>query len=69
MAHLDIPVSGMHCNACEMRVKIALEDLEGVSSAQASFEDELVRVEYDEASVNEEQMKNAIIEEGFAVKE
>lgn len=46
-----LSVAGMRCSNCEVLVKEALEELAGVSSAQASQREGSVTVEYDEQQV------------------
>ncbi len=65
MAQTQINIDGMHCHACEMRIQVALEDLEGVSKAEANHESGLAEVEYDESKVSLDDMIKAIEDEGF----
>lgn len=65
MAQTQISIESMHCHACEMRIKMALEDLDGVTEATADHEKGLADVEYDENKVSLDDMKKAILDEGF----
>ena len=64
-----IRVEGMTCNHCKMAVEGALKKLNGVSNAIVSLENKNVTVNFDDASVNFEQMKEAIEDQGYDVVE
>ena len=55
----------MHCTGCAMSIEGALEDLQGVKSASASYARQVVDVEYDEAKVLEEAIVRAVQEAGY----
>lgn len=58
-------VQGMHCASCAMLIDGALEDLQGVKSASASYARQVVDVEYDEAKVSEEAILRAVKDAGY----
>lgn len=60
-------VKGMHCNSCEMLIKDALEETDGVNSASASFSKGFVNVEFDQSKIDEKSIKKIIADEGFGV--
>ncbi len=53
-------VEGMKCVHCEAHVEEALKALDGVKEAKANHNENNVTVEYDEAAVKPEQMKEAV---------
>lgn len=53
-------VSGMKCVNCKTNVERALKALPGVAEAIVSLDDANVTVDYDEALVTPQQMKDAI---------
>lgn len=53
-------VSGMKCVNCKANVERALKALPGVAEAVVSLEDANVTVDYDEALVTPQQMKDAV---------
>lgn len=53
-------VNGMKCPHCKAKVENALCELPGVSEAEASLDNHNVKVNYDDTSVSEEQMKEAV---------
>ncbi|HWR24992.1 MAG TPA: copper ion binding protein [Methanosarcina sp.] len=60
-----INVEGMSCGHCQMRVKKAVEAVEGVKKADVSLQDKQVVFEYDEGKANLEKVKAAIKEAGY----
>jgi len=65
MANIKIKTKGMSCPSCEMLVKDALEDTEGVNKAEASFKDGVVSVDFDDKKVDEGKIKGIIKSEGY----
>ena len=53
-------VSGMKCVNCKANVERAIKALPGVADAVVSLEDANVAVDYDEALVNPQDMKDAV---------
>ncbi|WP_044896514.1 copper chaperone CopZ [Bacillus alveayuensis] len=64
---ITINVEGMTCNHCKMAVTNALKELNGVKNVDVHLENGTVDVEYDEAKVTVEKMKEAIEEQGYDV--
>lgn len=60
-----IPVEGMHCASCAGNVQRCLLNLPGVNKADVNLATNTVRLEYDDASVSEETMKEAVHNRGF----
>ena len=65
MKTITLSVTGMTCGGCESSVKRALEQHEGVESAQASHADARVTVTFDEKSLSPESLCTIIGEAGF----
>lgn len=61
----QIKVSGMTCDACAVSVQENLKKTKGVKQAQVSSEKGLATVTYDDAQVNEQQLREAINKTGF----
>ncbi len=60
---VKLDVTGMHCEKCVARVKEALENVEGVTSAEVSLEENAATVEgHGFAS---DSLVDAIVEVGF----
>lgn len=61
----QIKVSGMTCEACAVSVQKGLEKTKGVKHAEVSSDKGLATVTYDDAQVNEQQLRDAINKTGF----
>ncbi|CAI8840516.1 copper chaperone [Bacillus pseudomycoides] len=64
---VTLNVQGMTCNHCKMAVTNALQELNGVNGVAVELQAGTVAVEYDEAKVNIEQLKDAIEEQGYDI--
>jgi len=62
-----INITGMHCNSCEMLIKEALEDTDGVQEASVSETEGKAIISHDN-SITRQQLKKVITEEGFGVE-
>ena len=67
MEKIELKVEGMHCTGCGTRLQKVLNNLEGVSKAEVSFETGVAKIEYD-GKLDLDDIKNAIIDAGFEVK-
>ena len=67
MANKTINVEGMTCGHCKSSVEGALNKLAGVSSAEVDLEENQVAVQYDEGKVSENDLNNAIEDQGYDV--
>ncbi len=63
-----LTVTGMHCKSCEVLIKDALEEVEGVKSAVVSQAKNSVEVDFDETKVTEQKIKAIIKQEGYEAK-
>ena len=63
-----IPVYGMMCGHCVKAVTMALEDIEGVRETHVSLEDSCARVTFDDGVADLENLKAAIVEEGYTLE-
>lgn len=69
MAKTVIDVAGMTCGHCKSSVEGALNNLDGVSTANVNLEDKNVTVEYNDTIVDRGKMTEAIEDQGYDVKE
>jgi P-type Cu+ transporter len=60
-------IGGMHCAACANRNERALNNLPGVRQAAVNFALRNARVEFDEGTVSERSLHDAVIGNGFQV--
>lgn len=65
MTQKTIKVEGMSCEHCVMKVKKAIEIVEGVRKADIDFPNKSAVVEYEEGKANLEKVKAAIREAGY----
>ncbi|ENQ3107441.1 copper chaperone CopZ [Bacillus cereus] len=65
---ITLNVQGMTCNHCKMAVTNALTELEGVQNVEVQLQEGTVNVEYDEAKVDVEKMKETIEDQGYDVQ-
>ncbi len=64
----ELQVSGMNCSSCELLVKEALEDLEGIIEVDASHLKGIVVVDYDAKMLSIPTITAAIEAQGFRVQ-
>lgn len=69
MATTTISVPDIHCDNCKASIEGAVGQLAGVEEAQVSVPDREVSVEYDEGTVSLDQIKAAIVEQGYDLAE
>jgi copper chaperone len=65
MTQETIKVEGMSCMHCQMRVKKAVETVEGVQRVDVNLQTKQVTVDYEEGKANTEKVKTAIREAGY----
>lgn len=65
MKTIKLKVSGMHCKSCEMLIKDALEEEDGIKSASADMKKEAVNVLFNEEETSAEKIKKIIAELGY----
>jgi len=65
----ELQVSGMRCGGCELLVKEALEEVEGVREAEVSHLKGTVVVDYEADMVSIASLAAVIEEQGFKVNE
>lgn len=65
MTQETIKVEGMSCMHCQLKVKKAVEAVEGVQRADVNLQTKQVVIDYEEGKVNLEKVKAAIKESGY----
>lgn len=65
MSSTTLTIPGIHCDHCKSSIEGALNQLDGVHSAEVSVDERTVAVEYDESAVDVAAIKDAIIEQGY----
>ncbi|NLG58119.1 MAG: heavy-metal-associated domain-containing protein [Clostridiales bacterium] len=69
MEKLLLPVEGMACGHCEIAVQDAVRKLPGIKKVKASKRKKEAAVEYDPGLTTPEQIKKAINDTGYQVRE
>ncbi len=67
MKTITMRVEGLRCPSCEALVREAIEELDGVRSAEVSHADGSAVIVYDEQAVSPEAFRVAVEKEGFRV--
>jgi copper chaperone len=62
-----LQVPEVHCDHCKTSLEGAVGDLAGVSRVEVSVPDATIDVSFDEGSVDLDDIKKAIEEQGYAV--
>ena len=65
----ELQVSGMSCGGCQLLVKEALEEQEGVAQVEASYLNGVVAVDYDPDMISMATISAVIEQQGFRVQE
>ncbi len=66
---VKLKVTGMKCGGCENTIKDALTSKEGIVSVEASHSENWVAVEFDEATLAEDDVIELIENAGFTVED
>ena len=62
---VELQINGMTCGSCAVTAQKSLENVEGVISAQVSFDESKAVVTYDPGKVRVEDLKNATARVGY----
>ncbi|NIU01372.1 MAG: heavy metal transporter, partial [Nitrosopumilaceae archaeon] len=57
MVEKTVHVGGMHCDMCEASIEKGINELEGIESVQASWNDSVAVVKYDESLASVEDIE------------
>ena len=64
----ELKVEGMTCNHCKAAVEGALSEAAGVTTATADIDAGLVNIDYNEAEISLDKIKETIEDQGYDVK-
>ena len=67
MAKTILNVPDISCEHCERTITDALTPVEGIRTVQVDIPEKQVRVDYDEAQVSVQRMKDVLQEEDYPV--
>lgn len=68
MKKVSLNVSGMHCASCAIIIDKSLSKLDGVRQASVNFSTSKASVEFDEKSLNEQELVNAVKSAGYSAE-
>lgn len=60
-------LGGMHCTSCAMNIDGALEDTDGVISANTNYAKAQVVIEYNQSKITKEKLVSIIEDQGYTV--
>lgn len=63
-----IHIGGMHCDMCEASIEKGINELDGIEHVEASWNDSITVVKYDESVTSMEDIEKAIEKRGYSVK-
>ena len=61
-------ISGMHCDMCEASIEKGINELQGIEHVQASWNDLIAIVKFDESVTKMDDIQKAIEKRGYSVK-
>lgn len=65
MEKVDFKISGMHCGSCAVGIQMLVSQMDGVKSAEVSYDDKKGTFEFDPAKVSKDSIVKAIAELGY----
>ena len=65
MEKLELHIEGMHCGSCAVGIQMLTSQMDGVKSAEVSYEGKHGVFEIDPAQVSKEALVKAIAELGY----
>lgn len=65
MEKLELHIDGMHCGSCAVGIQMLTTQMDGVKSAEVSYEGKKGVFEFDPAKTNKEAIVKAIAELGY----
>lgn len=65
MEKIDFHIEGMHCGSCAVGIQMLISQMDGVKSAEVSYEGKKGTFEFDSSKVTKDQIVKAIAELGY----
>ena len=65
MEKLELHIEGMHCGSCAVGIQMLVSQMDGVNSAQVSYESKKGIFEFDPVKTNREAIIKTISELGY----
>ncbi len=67
MTQVSLQVPEVHCDHCKTSIEGAVSQLPGIETVDVAISDASVTVEYNEDTIDLDQIKSTIEEQGYAV--
>lgn len=68
MVEVNLKIEGMTCDECEASIKKGVNELAGIDSISANYEDSTAFVRFDSSKTNLKEISEAIAKRGYEVK-
>ncbi len=65
MEKLELNIEGMHCGSCAVGIQMLVSGMDGVQSAEVTYEGKKGTFEFDSAKTNKEAIVKSIAELGY----
>ena len=65
MQKLELKIEGMHCGSCAVGIQMMVSSLDGVKSAEVSFDKKIGVFEFESSKVNKNKIVKTIEELGY----
>ena len=62
-------IPDMHCGNCAMRLEALEDELQGITSVNASYHKQQMVVDFNPAIISEDLIKQAVVEKGYTVSQ
>lgn len=68
LVEMELEIQGMTCDDCEASIQTGVNELPGIDSISANYEDSTAYVRFDSTKTNLPEITAAIAKRGFTVK-
>ena len=65
MEKIDLHIEGMHCGSCAVGIQMLTSQMDGVKSAEVSYDGKKGTFEFDSTKVTKDQIVKSIAELGY----
>ena len=65
MEKVDLHIEGMHCGSCAIGIQMLTSQMDGVKSAEVSYDGKKGTFEFDSSKVTKDQIVKSIAELGY----
>ena len=65
MEKVDLHIEGMHCGSCAIGIQMLTTQMDGVKSAEVSYDGKKGTFEFDSTKVTKDQLVKSIAELGY----